>query len=352
MSRSLRITATLRRLVACRRVHRLEDRPPQDDRHPPRGERPVGGRLGRVDARHGAADGLALAAAARRPRRARVRRLADPGVLRLVRLEPGPADLRRRRRVADLRDLAAPPGPDHADHGLGAARARARRRGDAPAGGGRVPARDRPLLDRRLRVARGDLRRRDDRRRGRLLLADRPPQAHVHPAVRAASCASRGRPGPSTRGSTATAITSERCSSSRPSRSCCSSRASLAIYASGRAVGIDLSPLPYVVLGPLLFLVMLVPFTVNGLGVREAFFVSFLGQPRRPRRPGVRLRLPVLRDDDRARGPRASRHPVGERLRPARAGSRAKCLTSRSSSSPGTRCRGSSNVSSPSPART
>ena len=52
----------------------------------------------------------------------------------------------------------------------------------------------------------------------------------------------------------------------------------LAIYASGRAVGIDLSLLPYVVLGPLLFLVMLVPFTVNGLGVREAFFVSFLGK--------------------------------------------------------------------------
>jgi hypothetical protein len=51
----------------------------------------------------------------------------------------------------------------------------------------------------------------------------------------------------------------------------------MAIYASARAVGIGLSPLPYVVLGPLLFLVMLVPFTVNGLGVREAFFVSFLG---------------------------------------------------------------------------
>jgi uncharacterized membrane protein YbhN (UPF0104 family) len=32
-----------------------------------------------------------------------------------------------------------------------------------------------------------------------------------------------------------------------------------------------------VVLGPLLFVVMLVPFTVNGIGVREAFFVSFLG---------------------------------------------------------------------------
>ena len=52
----------------------------------------------------------------------------------------------------------------------------------------------------------------------------------------------------------------------------------VAIYASGRAVGIHLSLLPYVVLGPLLFLVMLVPFTINGIGVREAFFVSFLGK--------------------------------------------------------------------------
>jgi uncharacterized protein (TIRG00374 family) len=51
-----------------------------------------------------------------------------------------------------------------------------------------------------------------------------------------------------------------------------------AIYASARSVGIGLSPLPYVVLGPLLFLVMLVPFTLNGIGVREAFFVSFLGK--------------------------------------------------------------------------
>ncbi len=52
----------------------------------------------------------------------------------------------------------------------------------------------------------------------------------------------------------------------------------LAIYSSGRAVGIHLGVLPYVVLGPLLFLVMLVPFTVNGIGVREAFFISFLGK--------------------------------------------------------------------------
>lgn len=52
----------------------------------------------------------------------------------------------------------------------------------------------------------------------------------------------------------------------------------LAIWASGRAVGVDVALLPYVVLGPLLFLVMLVPFTLSGLGVREAFFVSFLGK--------------------------------------------------------------------------
>jgi uncharacterized protein (TIRG00374 family) len=50
----------------------------------------------------------------------------------------------------------------------------------------------------------------------------------------------------------------------------------VAIWASARAVGVDLSIRPYIVLGPLLFLVMLVPFTINGLAVREAFFVSFL----------------------------------------------------------------------------
>jgi glycosyltransferase 2 family protein len=52
----------------------------------------------------------------------------------------------------------------------------------------------------------------------------------------------------------------------------------LAIWLAGKAVGVDLSPRPYYVMGPLLFLVLLVPFTINGLAVREAFFVSFLGQ--------------------------------------------------------------------------
>jgi uncharacterized protein (TIRG00374 family) len=52
----------------------------------------------------------------------------------------------------------------------------------------------------------------------------------------------------------------------------------LSIYAAGRAVGIHTSLLAYVVLGPLLFLVTLLPFTINGLGVREAFFVSFFAR--------------------------------------------------------------------------
>jgi hypothetical protein len=50
----------------------------------------------------------------------------------------------------------------------------------------------------------------------------------------------------------------------------------LPIWLAGKAVGVDLSPRPYYVMGPLLFLVLLVPFTINGLAVRESFFVSFL----------------------------------------------------------------------------
>jgi uncharacterized protein (TIRG00374 family) len=51
----------------------------------------------------------------------------------------------------------------------------------------------------------------------------------------------------------------------------------LSVWASAKAVGVDLDLRVYYVMGPLLFLVMLVPFTLNGLAVREAFFVSFLG---------------------------------------------------------------------------
>jgi hypothetical protein len=52
----------------------------------------------------------------------------------------------------------------------------------------------------------------------------------------------------------------------------------VAIWAAAESVGIHQSVRPYFVLGPLLFLVMLVPFTINGLAVREAFFVNFLGR--------------------------------------------------------------------------
>lgn len=50
----------------------------------------------------------------------------------------------------------------------------------------------------------------------------------------------------------------------------------VAIWMCGEAVGIDVSPLVFLILGPLLFLVQMVPVTLNGLGVREVFFVEFL----------------------------------------------------------------------------
>ncbi len=52
----------------------------------------------------------------------------------------------------------------------------------------------------------------------------------------------------------------------------------LAIWFAGKAVGVELGPKPYYVMGPLLFLVLLVPFSINGIAVRESFFVSFLGR--------------------------------------------------------------------------
>lgn len=51
----------------------------------------------------------------------------------------------------------------------------------------------------------------------------------------------------------------------------------LSIWACAKAVGIELGPRIYYVMGPLFFVIMLVPFTLNGIALREAFFVSFLG---------------------------------------------------------------------------
>ncbi len=52
----------------------------------------------------------------------------------------------------------------------------------------------------------------------------------------------------------------------------------LAIWMCAKAVGVDLSPRPYYVMGPLFFLIMLLPITLNGIAVRESFFVDFLGK--------------------------------------------------------------------------
>jgi glycosyltransferase 2 family protein len=52
----------------------------------------------------------------------------------------------------------------------------------------------------------------------------------------------------------------------------------LAIWLAAKSVGVNLSPRAFFVMGPMLFLVNLVPFSLNGIAVREAFFVSFLGQ--------------------------------------------------------------------------
>jgi lysylphosphatidylglycerol synthase-like protein len=52
----------------------------------------------------------------------------------------------------------------------------------------------------------------------------------------------------------------------------------LGVWCCAKAVGIDVSVRAYYVMGPLLFLVLLFPFTLNGIAVREAFFVSFLGR--------------------------------------------------------------------------
>ena len=168
------------------------------------------------------------------------------------------------------------PGPGDGRHGHGPARARARwcryRR----------PRRDRvPALDRRVRRQRVPVARRASSSSGRWCSASSSSRAR--PAASATDAAAartlrlekplrrfyegihhyRGRPGLLGKVLAVTFVVQ--------------AVRILAIWAAARAVGIDLDPRIYYVFGPLLFLVMLVPFTLNGLAVREAFFVSFLG---------------------------------------------------------------------------
>jgi hypothetical protein len=95
-------------------------------------------------------------------------------------------------------------------------------------------------------------------------------------------------------------------------------------------VDVNLSPRPYYVMGPLLFLVMLVPFTINGLAVREAFFVSFLTQLGVDKESAlatgflffvvtIALALPgaiVLAVENLRRGPAAATHDARDDLKP------------------------------------
>ena len=109
------------------------------------------------------------------------------------------------------------------------------------------------------------------------LLAPRAAAAQAGAADPRVRPARQARSRASTTRCTRTGITWASSSSSCWSRSALQAVRVLAVWLSGKAVGIDLSPRPYYVMGPLLFLVMLVPFTVNGFAVRESFFVSFLG---------------------------------------------------------------------------
>ena len=64
-----------------------------------------------------------------------------------------------------------------------------------------------------------------------------------------------------------------------------------------RRSGIELDPRIYYVFGPLLFLVMLVPFTLNGHRRARGVLRELPRQRRRRREPGVRRGLPVLPRD-------------------------------------------------------
>ena len=161
---------------------------------------------GRDHGRHRLADGLALAAAARRPRDPRPPRLADARVLHRLHGRPGAADLDRRRRDADLRDVApasrATAGRSPAsvllERALGGAAT------VALAAIGFVLAIGRYDVGAYLWVELGFVAR-DRRARGRPLLAPDAARRSPGPCRCCAGSGSSARSAPSTRGSTRTA---------------------------------------------------------------------------------------------------------------------------------------------------
>ena len=301
---------------------RLEGRHPRDGRHAARRRSlVVRARRGDHD-RHRASDGAPLAVAACAAQRMEERFcVADPRLLRLVRRKPGAAHVDRRRRDARLRDGAAAPGRDGdvtaiilLERGLGGA-------GTVLLGAigfllalgtydvsaylwlegafvlGTIVlmflffARSaRPLLARTSRSC---------------ALPRRPPAPRV---LRGRPSLPRPRP-PAGRG--------VRLHDGDP----------------GGARPLDLGggegrrdrprARIYYVMGPLFFLVLLVPFTLNGIAVREAFFVSFLGSVGVRRRPAfasgflfflVDGALAVPGGVSCSRGPRRRSRPAGASL--------------------------------------
>ena len=191
--------------------------------------------------------------------------VAHPRVLRLVHGEPGAADLDRRRRDARLRDVAAPRRPDGATSrrsscSSAASAARARSCSARSASSSRsAPTTSTPTSGSRARSssARSLLiflffarSARPLLKRARPLLrrfrVERPLRAFYdgvhhfrgHPRLLVGVFVFT------------TAIQAVRV---------------LSIWAAGKAVGIDLGPRIYYVMGPLFFLVLLVPFTLNGI---------------------------------------------------------------------------------------
>ena len=126
---------------------------------------------------HGAADGLALEAAAAREGHPRQLAVADARLLRLLLGQPDASHLGRRRRRPHLRDGEAASGQRRACRGVDRAGTGARRRRDADPGRDRHRARVRELRHRHLPLGRGRVRRRDRAGGNRPLLQARPAAA-------------------------------------------------------------------------------------------------------------------------------------------------------------------------------
>ena len=176
--------------------------------------------------------------------------LADAVVLRLLHRGPDPAHVDRRRRRAHRRVVSAASGPDGRHDGDRPARARPRRRATVILGAIGLRARDRSLRHRRLPLARGSL------RRGTV----RPDLPLLRALGAAAARAGCGRYSPAADRAAAARVLRRRAPLPGPHAACCSASSSsrppiqavriLSIWATAKAVGIDLEPAPLLRDGP------------------------------------------------------------------------------------------------------